>query len=36
MNQINMRLLKLKHRSSYTRQDIDILNENRTIEKYAY
>ena len=31
MNQFNMRLFKLKHRSSYTRQDIDILDEYRTI-----
>ena len=31
MNQFNMRLFKLKHRLSYTRQDIDILDEYRTI-----
>ena len=31
MNQFNKQLFKLKHRSSYTRQDIDILDEYRTI-----
>ena len=31
INQYNMGLFKLKHRSSYTRQDIDILDEYRTI-----
>ncbi|MFM7987926.1 MAG: hypothetical protein ACKPKO_52295 [Candidatus Fonsibacter sp.] len=30
MNKFNMRLFKLIHRSSYTRQDIDILDEYRT------
>ena len=31
MNQFNMQLFKLKHRSAYTRQDIDILDDYRTI-----
>ena len=31
MNDFSQRLFKLNHRSSYTRQDIDILDEYRTI-----
>ncbi len=31
MNNFNMMLFKLSHRSSYTRQDIDILDDYRTI-----
>ena len=31
MNDFSQRLYKLNHRSSYTRQDIDILDEYRTV-----